>query len=71
MLKNQELIGFIVAVIVGSFAIVASILNLELVFNNVKSRLFVKQFGRNGARLIYLLFGLAFYYFAFLMFQEL
>jgi small neutral amino acid transporter SnatA (MarC family) len=69
MLNNQEVIGYVVAVLVGSFAIIASILNWELVFNNVKSRLFVKILGRNGARIVYFIFGLIFYYLAYQMYQ--
>ncbi|MCB0503269.1 MAG: immunity 17 family protein [Bacteroidetes bacterium] len=47
----------IIFVIVGLFAVVCSIKNYDFFFCNSKAKIFVKLFGRNGARVFYILLG--------------
>ena len=47
-------IGFI---IIGLFPIAASIRNWDFFFENSKAQIFVDLFGRNGARIFYLILG--------------
>ena len=44
--------------------------NWDFVFNHKKSRLFVKILGRSGARMLYLVFGVFFYYMAYRLFNQ-
>jgi len=48
----------IIAILLGVFSIVASILNWDFYFEHRKARSFVKLFGRNGARVFYVLLGI-------------
>lgn len=48
----------IILSLAGLFSIVCSIGNYEFFFTNSKAVLFVKLFGRNGARIFYILLGL-------------
>lgn len=41
----------------GLFSIVSSICNFDFFFNSRRARLFVTIFGRNGARVFYILLG--------------
>ena len=51
-MENKDLIGMIVAILAGSFAIMGSIFNWDFFFENKKS--FINTaFGRNGARIFY------------------
>jgi drug/metabolite transporter superfamily protein YnfA len=43
----------------GLFAIAGGLLDWDWFINNRKARIFVKLFGRNGARIFYCLLGLA------------
>lgn len=43
----------------GLFAIAGSLLDWDWFMNNRKAKIFVKLFGRNGARIFYCLLGLA------------
>ena len=63
-MENKDLIGMIVAILAGSFAIMGSIFNWDFFFENKKS--FINTaFGRNGARIFYVFLGLFLYYIAY------
>jgi hypothetical protein len=48
----------ILLIVVGLFSIVCAVLDFDWFFNSRKSQLFVKMFGRNGARIFYALLGI-------------
>lgn len=52
---------------IGVFVIIASVANLDFFFNHRKSKLFLKLFGRQGARIFYTIFGLAIFTFGLLV----
>jgi len=45
-------------ILCGIFCICASYFDWDFFFNNYKARPFIKLFGRNGARLFYLILGI-------------
>ncbi|MFM9329457.1 immunity 17 family protein [Paenibacillus mesotrionivorans] len=49
----------------GLFSIVASILNWDWFFNHRQARIFLKMFGRTGARVFYTILGLFLFFVAF------
>jgi small neutral amino acid transporter SnatA (MarC family) len=49
----------------GLFSIVASILNWDWFFNHRRARIFLKMFGRTGARVFYIILGLFLFFVAF------
>ena len=51
--------GFVdvLLVIAGLFSIISSIANWDWYFNNSRAQFFVKTFGRNGARVFYIVIG--------------
>ena len=55
----ENILFTLVLVLSGLFSLVASICNWNFFFENRKAYLFVKLFGRNGARVFYGLLGLA------------
>jgi hypothetical protein len=55
----ENILFTLVLVLSGLFSLVASICNWNFFFENRKAYLFVKLFGRNGARIFYGLLGLA------------
>ena len=63
-MDNKDLIGMIVAILAGSFAIMGSILNWDLFFAN-KNSFINTALGRNGARIFYICLGLFLYYIAY------
>tara|TARA_R110002050_G_scaffold204327_2_gene339711 strand:- start:17608 stop:17820 length:213 start_codon:yes stop_codon:yes gene_type:complete len=58
MEENTEWITVIITISGGAFAIIASIFNWDFFFENRKAQLFLKLFGRNGARIFYSALGL-------------
>lgn len=44
--------------VLGLYSILAGALNWDFFFNNRRARIFVKIFGRNGARIFYVVFGI-------------
>ena len=56
---------------IGIFVIAAAIGNWEWFFSNWRARLFVKLFGRGGARVVYALIGVAFLFLATVVPQRL
>ena len=60
----------ILFVIGGLFSIISAAMDWNWFMNHRKARLFVKMFGRNGARIFYVLFGLALIVFAGLSFFD-
>jgi hypothetical protein len=56
---EKNILFTLVMVLSGLFSLVASICNWNFFFENRKAYLFVKLFGRNGARVFYGLLGLA------------
>ncbi len=51
-------IAKIILILVGLFTIAGGVFDWEWVMGHWKSRLFVKMCGRNGARVLYVVFGL-------------
>jgi hypothetical protein len=49
----------ILLISVGLFTVAGGVFGWEWFLGHWKSRLFVKMFGRNGARAFYIIFGLA------------
>ncbi|MEP0262443.1 immunity 17 family protein [Dokdonia sp.] len=70
MEENRELIGIILSIVVGIFTLSASIFNWNFFFESRKASLFLKMFGRNGARIFYGLLGLVFFFLAYKMYTE-
>jgi len=44
--------------LLGLFSILAGALNWDFFFNTKRAKFFVKIFGRNGARIFYIVFGI-------------
>ncbi|MDO4721335.1 MAG: immunity 17 family protein [Peptostreptococcaceae bacterium] len=53
------MVVMILLVAVGLFSVMAAILNWDFFFNSSKARIWVRLFGRNGARIFYILLGAA------------
>lgn len=49
-----------VLIVAGLFSIGGAALNIDLFMESRKAQLFVNLFGHNGARVFYILFGVAF-----------
>ena len=47
----------ILAILSGFFVIVAAVLNWDWLMNHKRAAVFVKLFGRNGARVFYIFLG--------------
>lgn len=47
----------ILAILSGFFVIVAAVLNWDRLMNNNRAAVFVRLFGRNGARVFYVFLG--------------
>lgn len=62
MEDNTEWVAIIISIGAGAFAIMASIFNWDFFFENRKAQLFLKLFGRNGARIFYSGLGLFLFY---------
>ena len=65
MEDNNDLVGFIFAIAVGAFAILASIFNWDFFFNSRKAKFMVNVLTRNGARIFYGIVGLALFFLAY------
>jgi len=50
----------ILVILGGGFCILSSIKNWDFFFNSSKAWLIIKLFGRNGARILYSIIGIAF-----------
>lgn len=44
--------------VLGLFSILAGVMNWEFFFSSRRAKTFVKLFGRNGARIFYIVFGI-------------
>ncbi|MDD2437009.1 MAG: immunity 17 family protein [Massilibacteroides sp.] len=55
----QETLIFFIFLLLGTFSLIAAIFNFDWYFNTQGASLFIKWFGRSGARLFYALLGLA------------
>ncbi|MBT8326141.1 MAG: immunity 17 family protein [Bacteroidia bacterium] len=66
-MESNQILG-IVTVLVGMFTFVASSLNMEFFFNNRRAEAFIKIFGRQGARIFYMILGLFLMYVAYLIY---
>ena len=58
-MKNDAFFKIIMCV-AAAFTIISSVLNWDYFFNNRRARIFVKLFGRTGARIFYVLIGIGF-----------
>ena len=67
-MESYQVLG-IVTVLVGMFTFVASSLNLEFFFNNKRAAVFIKLFGRKGARIFYMILGAFMMYVAYLIYM--
>jgi len=56
-MQSNQILG-IVILLAAMFTFVASTLNLDFFFNNRRAETFIKLFGRNGARIFYILLSL-------------
>ena len=63
-MSSNQIVGIIVALI-AMFTFVASSLNLPFFFNNKRGEMFIKMFGRLGARIFYMLLALFLFYIAY------
>ncbi len=58
-MQPSEYFILVLFIVLGVFSITASALNLDWYFQTDGARMFVKRFGRNGARIFYVLLGIA------------
>ncbi len=56
---NGPVVAGVIAFLGGVFSIVCAVKDYDWFMENHKAWLFVKLFGRNGARIVYALLGLA------------
>lgn len=61
-MSPKEIFVLILCFAGGVFTIAASIFNWDFFFEDRKAYIFVKIFGRQGARIFYSLLGLALFY---------
>ena len=54
----SEYFILILFIALGLFSLVAAIWNIDWYFQTDGARIFVKRFGRNGARIFYILLGI-------------
>ena len=57
-MQPSEYFILVLFIVLGVFSIAASALNLDWYFQTDGARIFVKRFGRNGARIFYVLLGI-------------
>ena len=57
-MQPSEYIILVLCIVFGVFSITASVLNLDWYFQTDGASIFVKRFGRNGARIFYVLLGI-------------
>ena len=53
------MLGLIVVILIGLFCIFCAIMNFSWFIEGRKARIFVKMFGKTGARIFYVVFGIA------------
>ena len=56
----------IIFIAIGLFAIIASLTNWNFFFDHRKAQIFIKLFGRKGARIFYVILGFGIFLFGFL-----
>lgn len=54
----METFAYILFILAGVFSVLASVKNWDWYFNNRKAKPFVRIFGRNGARIFYIITGI-------------
>ena len=57
-MQPSEYFILVLFIVLGVFSIAASVLNLDCYFQTDGARIFVNRFGRNGARIFYVLLGI-------------
>lgn len=57
-MQPSEYFILVLFIVLGVFSITASALNLDWYFQTDGAKMFVKRFGRNGARIFYVLLGI-------------
>ena len=70
MEESKELIALIISIGGGAFAILASIFNWDFFFESKKAKIFLKLFGRNGARIFYSILGILLFFIAYKMINK-
>ena len=63
---DESTIFSIIFIAIGAFSIMASLFDWDFFFNNRKAQLFLRLFGRTGARIIYTIIGLGIFLVGFL-----
>ncbi|RHJ92142.1 immunity 17 family protein [Parabacteroides bouchesdurhonensis] len=58
-MEPSEYFILILFIVLGAFSIIAAVFNLDWYFQTSGAATFVKRFGRGGARVFYVLLGLA------------
>jgi small neutral amino acid transporter SnatA (MarC family) len=64
-METKELLVTFLSVGAGVFSVLASILNWDFFFESRKAQTFIKLFGRNGARIFYIILGLFLFFIAY------
>jgi small neutral amino acid transporter SnatA (MarC family) len=64
-METKELLVTFLSVGAGVFSVMASILNWDFFFESRKAQTFIKLFGRNGARIFYIILGLFLFFIAY------
>lgn len=58
-MQPSEYFILVLFIVLGAFSITASALNLDWYFRTDGAKIFVRRFGRKGARVFYVLLGMA------------
>lgn len=57
MLASSSIISAVILILLGLYMILAAVFNWNFFFESRKAAVFLSLFGRNGARIVYLIFG--------------
>lgn len=60
-----KIVAVVLFIVLGSFALIASLFNLKWFFTSENGRLFIKLFGYKGARIFYGIVGALILYMAY------
>lgn len=57
-METSDMLIFVLFILLGSLSLIAAIFNFDWYFNTQGAEMFVKWFGRKGARVFYVLLGI-------------
>lgn len=57
-METSDMLIFILFILLGSLALIAAVFNFDWYFNTQGAAMFVKWFGRKGARAFYVFLGI-------------